>query len=288
MKIDADATAYLALAAERRIRDILDDLLAAKAHRVSTAIHRAPPMSEDGKPMWSHKQTSDPAALLAALARQNEEAEKQNRKRRMDRLDLELKEKARRDAGLAAAAASEPSTPQVAPETPGPSKKMPKKDLKASLLETSVKQSNQTALRSIGSTPKYAWMTGGASPAFAARKKQKLEAQETPVKASGSGWARSGSKLAKQASPEPVMVVDKPVSQNVKVDTAAGIVDAPEDKAIMVKDVRIVAAARGMGKIGERMMASITKVSADKGATTNPATSSTVGGTAPATAASTA
>ena len=159
MKIDADATAYLALAAERKVRDIMDDLLAAKAHRVSTAIHRPPPM-EDGHPMWSHTQTSDPAALLAALARANEESEKQNRKRRMDRLDLELKEKARRDAGIA----TTPSTPQVAPETPDPRKK-PKKDMKASLLETSVKQSNQTALRSIGSTPKYAWMTGGASPA---------------------------------------------------------------------------------------------------------------------------
>ena len=70
--------------------------------------------------------------------------------------------------------------------------------------------------------------------------------------------------MAKQTSPDPVKIVEKPLVSTVKADTAGGVNDVLEEKVIMVKDVRVVAAARGMGRVGERMMASIAQVSAER------------------------
>ena len=97
MTFDDDAMAYLSMAAESRLRDILTSSITAQQHRTTTSyLHPPPTASSSGsgskgkeKAMWAVSINSDPNALLEVLNKQAKEAERDFRTSRMTRLARE-------------------------------------------------------------------------------------------------------------------------------------------------------------------------------------------------------
>lgn len=147
MTVDDEAMRYLALAAEIRVRALLSSAARAQHHRVSSTHAHKPPMSKasgskPAKPLWSQKITSDPHAVMAALANANRDENKAHRVARternareteMARAEAVQREREReRDGGspppaaeapAAAAASGEPASESDGPTTsPAPAK----------------------------------------------------------------------------------------------------------------------------------------------------------------------
>lgn len=192
LTFDQDALTYLALAAESRLRSVLASTLSAQTHRTTTSHARTPPFTSSGKkPLWSHSVTSDPNAVLAAVAQANKEATQKYRAARVaekNRLTLNQPFQSQADDSLSDSN-NDPSTPMKSgssgPSTPAAAsgerssapvfgavknkissgkKKAPPpvKDLSA---DVQLKMSNATAMRSIGMSGRkqYSWMTSAPS-----------------------------------------------------------------------------------------------------------------------------
>jgi hypothetical protein len=103
--MNEEALTYLTLAAEARIRTLLTSSLSAQSHRTNTNHLHPPSMNlKTGKPLYSHRITSDTNSVIEALQRQNKEAEQAFRIDRMQRLAKETEVvKAKERAELAAA-----------------------------------------------------------------------------------------------------------------------------------------------------------------------------------------
>ena len=178
MTFDDEAMAYIAFAAESRIRSLLSSSIAAQTHRVSSSHFREPPFqprfsssSRAEKPMWSHRVTSDDNAVLDALSRANKEAEQSFRASRMDRLA--------RETEIQRAQKPEPADPSTTVEADsfgvsqnGPpvfgavsekkgTKKAGKKAGRDVSVEVQHKMSNAAAMHSVGMLRKkqYSWLT---------------------------------------------------------------------------------------------------------------------------------
>jgi hypothetical protein len=95
---DDESLAYLSMAAESRLRDILTSSISAQQHRTTTSYLHPPPIasasgsgsgSKKEKAMWAVSVNSDPNALLEVLNKQAKDAERDFRTSRMTRLARE-------------------------------------------------------------------------------------------------------------------------------------------------------------------------------------------------------
>lgn len=209
MAFDDEAMRYLALAAEIRVRSLVSSAVRAQHHRVASTHQHKPPMSKGSsskpaQPLWSQKITSDPHAVMAALANANREENKAHRVARTERnareTEIARAEAARdrerdRDGGsqsnepAAATTSGGPASESDGP-SPSPSATKPKeptfqaaptfgqppptkkggKSKKAATRDVSAdmqqKMMNATALLQAGGRKRYAWETGAMSGAF--------------------------------------------------------------------------------------------------------------------------
>lgn len=108
LSIEDDSLAYLSLAAEARVRDLVTAMLAAKSHRTTATLNHPPPlyppafldptsMTESSLPMWSAELTSDPAKWQTTLERVEKEEESRRRRERMAREAEEAREREQRE-----------------------------------------------------------------------------------------------------------------------------------------------------------------------------------------------
>ena len=97
LTINEDCIAYLSLAAEARVRDLLEAMIKAKNHRLTSTHAHPPPLYADGvTPLWNETITSEPAKWLATIERV--EKEEEGRKRR-DRNARDEEERRRKEMG---------------------------------------------------------------------------------------------------------------------------------------------------------------------------------------------
>lgn len=130
---DDESLAYLSMAAESQLRDILTSSISAQQHRTTTSYLHPPPntpiASGSGRPkkdraMWAVSINSDPNALLEVMNKQAKEAERDFRTSRMTRLarEHEIERIRERQSGGEAA----PETNQTSPtEDPANSTTVP-------------------------------------------------------------------------------------------------------------------------------------------------------------------
>jgi len=251
MTVDDEAMRYLALAAEIRVRTLLASAIRAQQHRVNSTHQHKPPMSKpspSGRPpqaLWSQKITSDPHAVMMALANSNKEENKAHRVARTERnaRETELARRAaaaQRDreqgrdgtatadtassAGPAsdaeAASAATPKPPkepvfQANPTFGGPPPKKTGKGKKAAShnmsADVQAKITNATAAMLAGGRKRYAWETGAMGGAFRPSVPSLLSGKRKK------GGEEDGEKEKKE---EPV---DKPA-----VEVAAPVDEAPK------------------------------------------------------------
>jgi hypothetical protein len=94
VSFDEESLAYLSMAAETRLRDILSSSISAQQHRTTSSFLHPPPTSTGSgsgkdRPMWAVSINTDPNALLEAMNKASKEAERDFRTARMDRLARE-------------------------------------------------------------------------------------------------------------------------------------------------------------------------------------------------------
>lgn len=195
----------LAQAAEARIRALAEAAVEAKNHRIGASHLRPPPLypadpfskgkrkrldyDDDEaeldevkrKPMYDQVVYDDQERLLAVMARVEAEEERAARKARMDR-DLDESAKAEAAASASAGAGGalgDGSAGPGTPSTPSGAEGKPKKEKKSKKQGPSVtaknlsedaraRQSNQTAMRSVGGPSRYSWLSGGGGAAAGA------------------------------------------------------------------------------------------------------------------------
>lgn len=93
---DDEALAYLSMAAETQLRQLLASSVSAQQHRTTTSFLHPPPLTPASgpsrtkpKPMWDVSVNSDPNAVMEALNKQAKEAEREFRTSRMNRIAKE-------------------------------------------------------------------------------------------------------------------------------------------------------------------------------------------------------
>ncbi|EIW69136.1 hypothetical protein TREMEDRAFT_31230, partial [Tremella mesenterica DSM 1558] len=267
MTFDLDAMNFVAVAAESRIRAIIQSSIHAQQHRASTSHLHAPPLSSTGKPLWSHAIRSNPNAVMEALTRQNRDAEQTFRATRMDRLARETELARVRDRAEQSNEESGPSTPR-ADGTPtfgaggtADKKRNTKKSARDVSAEVQIKMSNATALRQAGGRKQYAWMTN--APAISSNLKPKKAKTEEPTRVEATepvtseenipekGGIVKGKKKRKIAADVPEVtrrsvVVAKDQNGEKKV---------PDDKALTVVDLLWAmerdSGSKGVGSVDE-------------------------------------
>ncbi|KAG0145084.1 hypothetical protein CROQUDRAFT_94308 [Cronartium quercuum f. sp. fusiforme G11] len=164
----------LAQAAEARLHTIIIDSIAAKEHRLASSHLRPPPLyplpspppkgkrKAEGEAMYDQTVYDEPERILSILARVEGEEERRARTER------------ERGGSIEPPPASDVIVP-VVPDPPEKKKEKKRKregpgqQAKNMSEDARARQSNQTAMRSVGGRAKYSWLSGGipatASPA---------------------------------------------------------------------------------------------------------------------------
>lgn len=285
ISVDDEAMRYLALAAEIRVRTMLSSAIRAQQHRVTSTHQHKPPMtkahgSKLAEALWSQKVTSDPHAVMQALANANREENKAHRVERTERKarDTELARaaaaareregeppeasssagagsdtEATPSVGSAPPAARTPREPtfQAAPTfgAPPPARKSGKtkkanpRDFSA---DVQAKLTNATALMAAGKRKRYAWEVGAMSGAFRPQVPSLL-----------SGKRKKGGEEEKEKEGEPEVVAPQPKRPKRTISgphrrqidlEVEGDKKGRDDKALTIVDVLFALEHEGSGR----------------------------------------
>ena len=205
-KVPEDSVNYLALALRARLQDLVQDMIAASAHRTDTQFDRPASQYEDGTAMWGILIRADVSKQLAAIERVEREEETKIRRERKERSEMA----AAHAAALAAQSSGSAMAVDGELEDGQPKKKKKKADgpgVTARNMSEDVrkKMSNAVASQAAGLGAKYAWMNTSVTATPAAKPKPAAPATPTatsttsaltpatttaPAASAASSWAR--------------------------------------------------------------------------------------------------
>lgn len=159
--LKSDTLDLLTYAIQYRLRGLMEEIMAARNHRVGSNPTRPPPLfEENGEPMWDQNVHDDVNKILRAIDRTEKEEERQARRERMEREELEAAERGAQQALLAEEADADEDGGR-------PKKKAKKKESAAQAAknmpeEMQKKMSDSAARHTLfGGNNKYSWLGAG-------------------------------------------------------------------------------------------------------------------------------
>jgi hypothetical protein len=160
--IEPDALPLIALAAQQRLRGLLDAMVVARDHRLSANVSHPPPFDPNADhptPAWDQVVYSDTEKIMRAIQRVEREEEMKERRERNLRDTIEREAQAQQEAAANGAAGS----PSATGEGDGRKEKKRRKDSTKSLSEDQLKKMSDRTARGVLGGKQYSWMTTGGA-----------------------------------------------------------------------------------------------------------------------------